>query len=191
MKKRLRWIIGIVLGILLCCAVFYALCMVEKILTPEKVCATLQEAIGADKDFADYIEIMAQSEVEGYTFVAAKVSGKEEGVHIQAGVFQKTDEGWISPAKGILPVSDKVADVGDSFCFIDMYRIVGTNGYCINIDLPEASDIVPSFADSMGSDFETYSYQSVPSIGYSAWAILPELPDGYTVYVNQEPVVIK
>ena len=79
MKKRLRWIIGIVLGILLCCAVFYALCMVEKILTPEKVCTTLQEAIGADKDFADYIVIMAQSEVEGYTFVAAKVSGKEEG----------------------------------------------------------------------------------------------------------------
>lgn len=74
---------------------------------------------------------------------------------------------------------------------MDVYRIVGANGYCINVDLSGVSGTVQSVTDSMNSDFGTYSYQSVLGTGYDAWAILSELPDGYTVYVNQEPIVIK
>ena len=190
-NKKIRLVISVMLTILACAAVFYALCIMEEILTPKKVCITLQDAIDSNKEFAGYTEILTQSETNEYTFVIVKVPGKKATLNIKMGAFSKTDQGWIVPAKVVFPISNRAADVGDSFCFITVYRISGSSGYCINIRMPEESSGVPRFTDSMNSDFGVYSYQSVPSIGYDAWAILPELPDDYTVYVNQEPVVIK
>ena len=191
MKKRLGWVMGIALGILLCGAVFYVLCIVEEISTPKKLCTTLQEAIDSNKEFAGYTEVLTQAEANGYMLVVVKIPDQKTDLRIQTGVFLKANKGWVVPAKKTLFVSTQTSDVLDGFCYVDVYRIVGANGYCINVDLSGVSGTVQSVTDSMNSDFGTYSYQSVLGTGYDAWAILPELPDGYTVYVNQEPIVIK
>lgn len=99
MKKRLRWVMGIALGILLCGAVFYVLCIVEEISTPKKLCTTLQEAIDSNKEFAGYTEVLTQAEANGYTLVVVKMPDQKTDLRIQTGVFLKTNKGWAVPAK--------------------------------------------------------------------------------------------
>lgn len=184
MKRKKR-----IIAVILLCVLIYALDIVWTIYGPRKSYSTLWEAVEADELFEDFPEMLARSDTEDYTLVVAGKGGEpEQDTNVR--VFRKTANGWLSPAQVIFPLSPgQITEVGGDFCNIKVLRIAGSDSYCIYLYI-DTSGTTPTFADSLGSDFGVYSDQAISQNGYTAWAVLSAYPKGYTVYINQEAVVI-
>lgn len=178
-----------IIAVIALCVLTFALDIVLTVYGPRRSYPTLQEAVEADGLFKDYPEMLARSDTENYTLVAAGSDGSKSERSMNFSVFRKTDKGWRAPSQAIYPISSgRIVDVGGDICFVNVFRVAGSDCYCISLHM-NASGTAPTFADSLGSDFGTYSNQPLPQ-KYAAWAMLSSYPKGYTVYINQEPVVL-
>ena len=178
-----------IIAVIALCVLTFALDTVLTVYWPRRSYPTLQEAVEADGLLKDYPEMLARSDTENYTLVAAGSDGSKSERGMNFSVFRKTAKGWRAPSQAIYPISSgRIIDVGDDICFVDVFRVAGSDCYCISLHM-NASGTAPTFADSLGSDFGTYSNQDLPQ-KYAAWAVLSSYPKGYTVYINQEAIVL-
>ena len=92
-----------IIAVIALCVLTFALDIVLTVYGPWRSYPTLQEAVEADGLFKDYPEMLARSDTENYTLVAAGSDGSKSERSMNFSVFRKTDKGWRAPSQAIYP----------------------------------------------------------------------------------------
>ena len=104
-------------------------------------------------------------------------------------VFQALDNGQVAP----VPVryTDKVAQIEDNLCHITECFVPDYGDHYIHLTyMSTDQDPLPSVSDSAFSTFYSYEIENGVARMYCFFAYIPEFSEGYTVYINQDAVVI-
>ena len=111
------------------------------------------------------------------------------GLRNRINVFQALDNGQVAP----VPVryTDKVAQIEDNLCHITECFVPDYGEHYILITyMSTDQDPLPSVSDSAFSTFYSYEIENGVARMYCFFAYIPEFSEGYTVYINQDAVVI-
>lgn len=87
--------------------------------------------------------------------------------------------------------TDKVAQIEDNLCHITECFVPDYGDHYIHLTyMSTDQDPLPSVSDSAFSTFHSYEIENGVARMYCFFAHIPEFSENYTVYINQETIVL-
>ena len=93
--------------------------------------------------------------------------------------------------KDVILRVDKVAQIEDNLCHITECFVPDYGDHYIHLTyMSTDQDPLPSVSDSAFSTFHSYEIENGVARMYCFFAYIPEFSESYTVYINQETIVL-